>query len=72
LAKIDGYKKNNITFETEDDAEDGLKSVNDTINQAFCQSGMQEAVQHTHTYSTIKNIIDDDAVSLSVKERLIF
>jgi len=34
--KIDGYKKNNITFETEEESE--LKSVNDSINQAFLAS----------------------------------
>jgi hypothetical protein len=52
--------------------EDGLKSINDTINQAFCRSDIQEGEQLTHTYSTIKNIIENDAVSLSVKEQLIF
>ena len=36
LAKFDGYKKNNITFETEEESE--LKSSDDSINQAFYQS----------------------------------
>ena len=71
LSKIDSYKKHNVTFETEQ-SEQCLKSINDSINQAFYNTEEARLVQHTEAYNSLKAIIDDDKVSLGVKEQLVF
>ncbi len=38
LQKIDSFKKNNVTFETDDSDEAELQSGNNSINQAFFES----------------------------------